>query len=437
MTEKKFSFFLSSVIRHQTSTQISSLYLFTMNSPQIEDFPWYGSLATQHYLGHRGFKTLIEACGSARAVYATSAAGLQAICPTLQPKMLESLAKGPDFKAWETIRLDCERLGISITAPELPEFPQVLKALEAPPPLLFLQGAWREEDAQAVALVGTRAPTDYGRQAAAALARDLCAAGYTVVSGLAIGIDAAAHEGALARAPQGAQIPSGRTLAVIGCGLDVDYPRENAALRARIVQEGRGAVISEHPPGTLPNRMHFPRRNLLISALSRAIVVVEAGEKSGALITADHARRQGRVLFAVPGSIFNPRARGNHALLRAGAALAASAEDVVAVLDGLPGDKAPRSRPVQPALPPQGSPPVASPKRRRTGAEPPGPSDPVLRLWSGDEACGLDALAARAVAENLWPAERAAAALIESLLILEMNGRVERLPGSNYRRRGG
>jgi DNA processing protein len=296
---------------------------------------------------------------------------------------------------------------------------------DAPPPILFLRGAWRPEDARAVALVGTRAPTDDGRRAAFLLGSDLGAAGFTVVSGLAVGVDAEAHAGALDA--------GGRTLAVIGCGLDIDYPPANRELRARIESEDRGAVISEHPPGTLPKQMYFPRRNRLISALSRAIVVVEAGEKSGALITADQARRQNKVLFAAPGSPFNPQARGNHALLRAGAALAASAEDIVAVLEGAPDQRARRARPVQPALPKSK---VAAPaKKTARAARAPEvlPADPVLRLWSGDEACGLDALAARAVAGNLWPAERAGAALLESLLVLEMKGQVERLPGSAFR----
>jgi DNA processing protein len=400
-----------------------------MISVKNDDSAWYGCLATQHFLGAKGFKALIEGCGSARAVYALSAAELKALHPTLRPEMLESLAKGPDFKAWEEVGRSSERLGIAITAPAEPGFPQALRELDAPPPILFMRGAWRPEDARAVALVGTRAPTDEGRRASFLLARDLAATGFTVVSGLAMGVDAEAHAGALEA--------GGRTLAVIGCGLDIDYPPENRALRARI--ESGGAVISEHPPGTLPKQMYFPRRNRLISALSRAIVVVEAGEKSGALITAEHARRQGKVVFAAPGSPFNPQARGNHALLRAGAALAASARDVVAVLEG----GAPKSRPAQPALPRTDVAPVKKPPRRARsvaterpapGIPAPAASDPVLRLWSGDEACGLDALAARAVAGNLWPAEQAQGALLESLLVLEMKGQVERLPGPRYRR---
>ncbi|MCD6023508.1 MAG: protecting protein DprA, partial [Fibrobacteria bacterium] len=371
-----------------------------MISPENDDFPWYACLATQHFLGPVGFKALIEGCGSARAVYALSEAGLRALHPTLRPEMLESLAKGPDFRAWEEVARVCERRGITVTVPTGPEFPRVLReGPDAAPPILFLRGAWRPEDARAVALVGTRAPTDDGRRAAFMLGNDLGAAGFTVVSGLAVGVDAEAHAGALHA--------GGRTLAVIGCGLDIDYPPANRELRARIESEDRGAVISEHPPGTLPKQMYFPRRNRLISALSRAIVVVEAGEKSGALITADQARRQNKVLFAAPGSPFNPQARGNHTLLRAGAALAASAEDIVAVLEGAPDERARRARPVQPALPQSKA--AASAKKTARAAKVPAkipevpPADPVLRLWSGDEACGLDALAARAVAGNLWP----------------------------------
>lgn len=395
-----------------------------MISPENDDFPWYACLATQHFLGPVGFKALVEGCGSARAVYALSGVGLKALHPTLRPEMLESLARGPDFKAWEEGVRVCERRGITVAVPSGPEFPQVLAELDAPPPILFLRGAWGPGDARAVALVGTRSPTDEGRRAAFLLASDLGAAGFTVVSGLAVGVDAEAHAGALDA--------GGRTLAVIGCGLDIDYPPANRELRQRIEGEGRGAVISEHPPGTLPKQMFFPRRNRLISALSRAVVVVEAGEKSGALITAEQARRQNKVLFAAPGSPFNPQARGNHALLRAGAALAASAQDVVAVLEGTPDERARRARPAQPALPATTA--ARAKKTARPARAPEAlPADPVLRLWSGDEACGLDALAARAVAGNLWPAERAGAALLESLLMLEMKGQVERLPGPAYR----
>jgi DNA processing protein len=403
-----------------------------------EDSAWYGCLATQHYVGPVGFKALLEAAGSAQAVYSHSESGLKALFPKINSVMAASIAQGPDFKAWEALVRECERLAIRMTAPVWDGFPEVLRALGAPPPLLYMRGAWVDADARAVALVGTRHPTDYGAEAARVLARDLCAAGFTVVSGLARGIDTAAHEGCLST--------GGRTIAVIGCGLDVPYPPENEALRDRIA--GCGAVISEHPPGTQPQRMHFPRRNLIISALSRAVVVVEAGEKSGALITAEQAQKQGRVLFAVPGSMFNPLARGSHALLRAGAALAASAEDVVLVLEG-----ALQARPVQPPVP-KSDPVLLKEDATVSGGkkrawkksvqaasvdpmEPVEPADPVLRLWSGDEACGLDALAARAVAENLWSAERAPAALIESLLVLEMKGQVERLPGPSYRRRRG
>jgi DNA processing protein len=306
--------------------------------------------------------------------------------------------------------------------------------VEAPPPLVYLRGRWEAVDARAVALVGTRTPTAYGREAARVFARDCAAAGYTVVSGLALGTDAVAHQGALDA--------GGRTIAVIGCGLDIDYPVENREIRARIESHdgAHGVVLSEFPPGTPAWPSHFPRRNRLISALSRAVVVVEAGDQSGALLTADHARAQKRLLFAVPGPVFSTMSNGSNALLGEGARVASCAADVIEIIEHDPVDPAAR-----------GTPPRAPGSRKKpkakattpTGRTAPrvlrGPvpelvSDPVLTLWGQDEACPLDTLAARAAEQGVWPAARVAAALLEALLLLELRGLVRRLPGAVYRR---
>jgi DNA processing protein len=398
------------------------------NHDFTDDFAWYACLATQHYLGPVGFKALVAGFGSPREVYGASQAARKEMHPALQAKMATSLAKGPDFRAWEVLLGECVRGAITIAAPGDSAYPRVLEALDAPPPLLFLRGAWRPGDARAVALVGTRTPTAYGREAAWTLARDLGAAGCAVVSGLAVGIDAAAHAGALAS--------GGRTLAVIGCGLDQEYPAENRELRAAI--EERGAVISEHPPGTPPQQMNFPRRNRIISALSRGVVVVEAGARSGALLTADHARLQGKPLFAVPGPIFSSVSEGTHALLREGrAALATSAREILAGLDGeVPANVDPARKTVPPADGKRTARPKAKAGRDGAGPFSTEPSDPVLRLWEGDEVCGVDALTARAEAAGLWPAGAAASGLLEALLMREMTGQVQRLPGPSYRRVG-
>lgn len=421
-------------------------------SPAQDDL--YACLASQHGLGHVGMARLLRAFGSAAEVYAAGPEAWRAAHPQASAGLIASLGRGPDLPAWERLQEQCAAHRIRITAPGWPGYPRVLEALEAPPPLLYLRGRWREEDARAVALVGTRTPTAYGREAARAFARDLAAAGYTVVSGLALGIDAAAHQGALDA--------GGRTLAVIGCGLDLDYPAENRAVRRRIDgdPDGPGAVISEFPPGTTAWPSHFPRRNRLISALSRAIVVVEAGGKSGALLTAEYARAQGRLLFAVPGPIFSGVSTGTNALLRDGARPAISVADVIAAVeDGeAPGGEnvpsaSSRVSGSAPARPPTRRSPAADRAASRVvGGRPAARvrvEDPVLALWDpqerqgssgageggqADEACPLDTLAARAEARGLWPPGRAAAALLERLLLLEMRGLVRRLPGAVYRR---
>lgn len=198
-------------------------------------------------------------------------------------------------------------------------YPPALHDLEDFPPLLFARGSLQERDRFAVAIVGTRKPTAYGRTIAERLARELSRYGLTIVSGGARGIDTAAHAGAL-RA-------GGRTIAVLGCGIDVAYPAESAALFARIATQG--AVLSEYPPGVSPDAWRFPARNRLVSALSLGVLVVEAPHDSGALITATHALEQGKPVFAVPGNIDTGQSAGCHRLIKDGATLVDSVEDIV------------------------------------------------------------------------------------------------------------
>jgi DNA processing protein len=200
-----------------------------------------------------------------------------------------------------------------------PAFPARLKAVHDPPPGLFLRSASREPPAEAptVAIVGARACSAYGAEVAHALARDLAAAGVVVVSGLARGVDAAAHRGA---------IETGRTIAVLGCGIDRDYPRAHASLAAEIVRHGW--VVSEYPPGVEPAPWRFPARNRIVAGLADVTVVVEARERSGALITADLALDEGRDVMAVPGEITSRLSKGTNHLLRLGAAPVTGVGDV-------------------------------------------------------------------------------------------------------------
>jgi DNA processing protein len=265
------------------------------------------------------------------------------------------------------------------------DYPLALEAIVDPPVVLWCRGRVDAFDREAVALVGARASTAYAREIAARLGTDLAARGVTVVSGLARGVDVAAHEGALQSSTECC------TVAVLGSGVDVIYPREHDRIAEKIA--GRGAIVSEFPPGTAPLAPHFPRRNRIISGLSRAVVVVEASERSGALITADYALDQGRDVLAVPGSVLTGRNRGAHALLRDGAKIVEGADDILEELGCLP---AMQVRPV--------------PGR--------GVRDPILRCMGPGEAYELDDLVRES---GLEPTE-----LLPRLLELELAGLVQR-----------
>src|SRR5438034_3184575 len=198
-------------------------------------------------------------------------------------------------------------------------YPVLLRNIPDPPPVLYVDGAVEPVDVQAVAIVGSRHATLYGIRIARTLAEQLSGLGFTTVSGVARGIDPVAHEGALAA--------GGRTLAVLGCGLDVAYPPDHTQLRAQVAEAG--ALLTEFPLGSPPLAAHFPRRNRILSGLSLGVVVVEAAEGSGSLITAKLAAEQGREVFAVPGPIDAPTSRGTHGLLKQGAKLTETVDDIL------------------------------------------------------------------------------------------------------------
>ena len=212
-----------------------------------------------------------------------------------------------------------ESQGVRILTSEDDDYPPRLREIEQPPPVLFIRGDWRKEDELAVAVVGTRRMTAYGRQITEQLAGHLAANGITVISGLARGVDEVAHVAALAA--------GGRTAAVLGSGVDRIYPPENRALAAKIIASG--ALLTDYPLGTPPESSNFPPRNRIISGLSMATIVVEAGETSGALITAEFAAEQGRDVFAVPGSILAPQSKGTNKLIQSGALPLLSPDDVL------------------------------------------------------------------------------------------------------------
>lgn len=204
-------------------------------------------------------------------------------------------------------------------------YPSLLREISAPPPLLFIRGDIDVLSLPQLAIVGSRSATPGGHETARRFAGHLAQAGFCITSGLALGIDAAAHRAALTA--------GGQTIAVFGAGPDIIYPREHAALADEIA--GQGALVSEFAPGCAPNRWQFPRRNRIISGLTLGTLVVEAGLRSGALITARTAAEQGREVFAIPGSIHNPVARGCHRLIRTGAKLVETADDIIEELGGM------------------------------------------------------------------------------------------------------
>ncbi len=277
--------------------------------------------------------------------------------------------------------------GIRQVRREDAEYPDWLRQIYEPPPLLWAQGRLcAEEGALSVAIVGARGTTPAGLGFTRTLAADLAAAGLTIVSGLARGIDTAAHQGALEA--------GGRTVAVLGCGLDQVYPRENTELARTIARQG--AVVSEFPPGTGPWKQNFPRRNRTIAGWARVTVVVEAGAKSGALHTARAALEEGREVMAVPGHPSEPNAAGTNALLRDGAGLVRDAADVLAEL-GL-------------ALP---APAAADPSE-----------DEVLRVLRRGVPASIDAIAERS--------RRPLPELLARLSQLELSGAVRRVCGALF-----
>lgn len=215
---------------------------------------------------------------------------------------------------------------VQVLTPGDAGYPALLREIPRPPPQLFIRGAVAALSLPQLAIVGSRNATPAGAETARDFASHLAARGFCITSGLAEGIDAAAHRGALA--------VGGRTVAVCGTGPDIVYPRHHESLAAEIIATG-GAIVSEFAPGTAVHRGNFPRRNRLISGLAVGTLVVEAGVRSGALITARHALEQGRDVFAIPGSIHNPVARGCHRLIRNGAKLVETAADIVEELGGL------------------------------------------------------------------------------------------------------
>lgn len=338
-------------------------------------------------IGGETQRQLLKACGDPETIFTAPPAALRG-SGALAERLL-----GHDCRAEIDAALDwASRPGNRILTLADAEYPQALLTAADPPVLLYAKGRIELLNRPACAIVGSRNATRQGEENATAFAKALAAAGLTIVSGLAAGIDAAAHRGALSE--------PAATIAVIGTGIDRIYPARNEGLAREIA--AKGCIISEFPLGTPPIAANFPRRNRLIAGLARGCLVVEAAKQSGSLITARFAAEAGREVFAIPGSIHSPQSKGCHALIKQGAKLVESAQDI---LEELRWEKV-----VNPAA-------LPAVKEAET--------DPILIALGGDP-CDLDTLAART--------GLTADVLLAKLLPLELDGRVAQLPGGYYQR---
>ena len=283
-----------------------------------EDLRSHVRLACVPGIGSRLRKLLLERFGTPEGVFAASPAEIASV-GRISRKLAASLATLADDSTADDVIALCGKKAVDILLEGRSGYPPLLSRIDDPPGLLFVRGQLLPQDSLAVAIVGARHATAYGAKVAERLGAGLARAGYTVVSGLARGIDAAAHRGALQA--------GGRTLAVLGSGVLNVYPPEHADLAREVIDSG--ALISELPPLTSPNTGTFPQRNRIVSGLSLGVVVVQAADRSGALITARLATEQGREVFAVPGPIDCRMSRGCHQLIRDGAKLVESVDDIL------------------------------------------------------------------------------------------------------------
>jgi len=372
---------------------------------------------------------LVAAAGSAEAAVRADRKLLQSIEGIGSAKagaLVENLRKAAIAMEEQIER--CEAAGISIISRDEAEYPALLKAIPDPPSVLFVHGTLEPRDLNAVAIVGSRLCSHYGREQADRFAGLLAGAGITVISGGARGIDSAAHRGAMA-------FPKGRTIAVLGCGLDIVYPPENESLFGQIV--GRGALVSEFPLGTPPARENFPRRNRIVSGMSRGVLVIEADLQGGALITARQAcDDHGRPVFALPGRVDNALSAGPHALIRDGAVLTTGLPDILENLGPLPENTA---RPdleevveeaddesAQELSRPNAPQQIAAKSAAKSIVE---LSDRQRRLLDGmgNEAIDVDGLMTRT--------DLAAEIVMQELTLLSLRGLVRRVEGNTYQRR--
>jgi DNA processing protein len=377
-------------------------------NPITREGVYWLALSLTAGLGPTRVKKLIEHYGTAERVFEATLTELEAT--GMRAVSAQSIATG---KSLELAREECGKAteaGARILALSDPEYPSRLKEIYDPPVILFVKGSVEVLAQPGIAMVGTRHPTPYGSGMAERLSTDLAARGLVIISGLARGIDTASHRGAVSA--------KGKTVAILGTGIDVMYPKENTRLAEQIIALG-GALVSEFPVGTFPAPQNFPIRNRIISGMSAGVLVVEAAEYSGTRITSRLALEQNRDVYAVPGNVTNKNSWGPNTLIKQGAKLVATWEDV---WEELPSE-------VQAALsvaqiqslglePETGSlfpDDVVSPHEKK-----------ILRLLKADESTQIDELV------ELLENEMSPSEIFAALFELELNGKIRQMPGKNF-----
>ena len=375
------------------------------NSAFKEATSWI-ALALTPGLGPTRVRKLVEHFGTPEQVLSASLTELEAT--GMQAVSAQSIATG---KSLELAQQECAKaaeIGAKIVALSHGEYPPRLKEIYDPPVVLFVRGDVELLSKPGIAVVGTRHPTPYGSGMAERLSTDLAAHGLVILSGMARGVDTSAHRGALAA--------KGKTVAVFGTGIDVPYPKENTRLSDQILALG-GALVSEFPIGTFPAPQNFPIRNRIISGMSVGVLVVEAAEYSGTRITSRCALEQNRDVYAVPGNVTNKNSWGPNTLIKQGAKLVATWEDVWEELPAdiqaaLSAERPESSEPATASLFPDAA---VSPNEKK-----------ILRLIKPDESTHIDQLV------EMLEAELSSSEIFAALFELELNGKIRQLPGKNF-----
>src|ERR1700688_395600 len=389
------------------ATDLSGVPTVVNRNPASQQSTYWLALALTQGLGPTRIKKLIQHYGTAERFFHASLTELEAT--GMRAVSAQSLATGKSLELAQQECVKAAEAGAKIISLSDPEYPPRLKEIYDPPVILFVKGNVEVLAQSGIAMVGTRHPTPYGSGMAERLSTDLAARGLVIISGMARGIDTASHRGAIAA--------KGKTVAVLGTGINVMYPKENTRLAEQIVALG-GALISEFPVGTLPAPRNFPIRNRIISGMSASVLVVEAAEYSGTRITSRCALEQDRDVYAVPGNVTNKNSWGPNTLIKQGAKLVATWEDV---WEDLPAE-------VKLALTPPPSPESGEATSASLFPDEglPPHEKRILRLLKADEATHIDEIVERL--ENQLSSSEIFAALFE----LELAGKIRQMPGKNF-----